>query len=428
MSKFKSKIKAVVFRTFLEKHPKLLSLARKIQFKMWQRSLQGSSSEAASSAEEILTVDPSCVRRYIGEDAGHRYEIRGKVNSGDWDQKAGPFDKWDLYQAMHHRFKDQAAWEDSAFYQRVAGEIRDGRVKWGCSTVEAFNERLLGLEGLYQTIREQGYQTQTAIREQGEDPYAWEADSPFNVHDEVTICFDREGRMLAREGKHRLSIAKLLGLETIPAVAGLRHHDWHQFRLEVQDWVNSRNGIAYQPFTHPDLQHIPAQHDDGRFELMMNQLTFTQGSVIDIGSFFGYFCHRFERAGFTCTAVEIHPKHIYFMKKLRAAEERTFSIMEESILDGDQALRYDVVLALNIFHHFLKTQESFDALKRLLGRLEMKVMFFQPHCPDDHVTNNMMVNFEPDEFVQFVLDHSCLTRSTKLQTVARGRVLYVLEC
>ena len=44
---------------------------------------------------------------------------------------------------------------------------------------------------------------------------------------------------------------------------------------------------------------------------------------------------------------------------------------------------YDVVLALNIFHHFLKDKRSHDKFVRMLQRLQTKIMIFQSHLTSE---------------------------------------------
>ncbi|WP_457653570.1 hypothetical protein [Rhodocaloribacter sp.] len=365
------------------------------------------------------------INLYIGDLPWSRFSMQGRIEDGDWDLNASPFEGWDLFKAMKHRFQDNGDWTETDFYMRVVGEIQKGHVKWGCTTVESFNQRLQRLEDLYHGIKENGYKLQEEI-EPEEDPFSWEPDSPFRRYDEVVVCIDRKGRILLRDGKHRLSIAKILGIEKIPVRVGLRHKDWMDFKSEIFEWAMSRGGQSYQPLLHPDLANIPAQHDDGRFELMKDNLLVQSGTLLDIGAFTGYFCHRFEEIGFDCTAVEYHPLNVYFMARLKEALEKRFRIENRSILEWTDISEYDVVLALNIFHHFLKTEASHTQLIELLRRLRTRVMFFEPHLQSDYVMSNAFKNYSNEEFVSFILKHSCLSEARKIGVVGRGRPLYVL--
>ncbi len=104
---------------------------------------------------------------------------------------------------------------------------------------------------------------------------------------------------------------------------------------------------------------------------------------LDVGAYWGYFCHRMEDHGFNCTAIEYLATNQYFLKRLRDIEKKQFDIFSGTVFDYREDKEFVVVLALNIFHHFLKTKEDYDRLVELLGRLKMKRMFFEPHCPDE---------------------------------------------
>ncbi|EKE14795.1 MAG: hypothetical protein ACD_12C00296G0001, partial [uncultured bacterium] len=97
---------------------------------------------------------------------------------------------------------------------------------------------------------------------------------------------------------HRLAIAKLLGLEKIPIKIVARHPEWIDFRKKVLSYAKEHKGKIYQPITHPDLSDAPSFHEsDDRFEMIKNNLSMKKGLLLDIGAYWGYFCHRFEDEG-----------------------------------------------------------------------------------------------------------------------------------
>lgn len=422
------KVKGYLFRSILEKNPRLLRTARNVQLSLSKLRMRYRGAKAAGQirAAERIWIDPRSIELYLDED-GRQASQTGALPE-DWDLASKPLQEWPLFHAIQAHYASGAAWEDTDFYRATCTEIAAGQTSWGCKSIEALHAKLKRLDDLHDELANRD------IQEAGSASANDRRDQPVSLgeFDEVSVGIGRDGLVIATGGEARLVLAKLLGLQRIPAVVALRHPQWQIFQAELLDWANSREGKSYQPFTHPDLQHIPVQHNDGRFELMAAYLASQSpplqgGRLLDIGAFFGYFCHCFEEIGFHCTAVENHPKHLYFMKKLHHAQRRRFEIIEQSIFDATDVLKYDVVLALSIFHHFLKTPASFEALRSLLGRLDTRILFFEPHCPTDYVMSNAHVNFTSDEFVAFILEHSCLNRAQKLGTVSRGRSLYVLE-
>ena len=117
------------------------------------------------------------------------------------------------------------------------------------------------------------------------------------------------------------------------------------------------------------------------------------------------------------------------MKKLRDINGDSFKVVESSVFDfrSGEKLAFDVVLALFIFHHFLKREETFESLKKFLQRLECKEMYFGTHSGlEDSGLEGAYINYDPDEFAQFVLDNTSLNQKTLIKELDGGRRLYKL--
>ena len=96
--------------------------------------------------------------------------------------------------------------------------------------------------------------------------------------------------------------------------------------------------------------------------------------------------------------------------------------------EKNESVIFAVVLALNIFHHFLKTDALHEQLERFLGRLRAEVILFEPHRhdPPGQMTGAFR-NYGPDEFVEFVKRHSGMTHGEHLGVARDGRPLYKLS-
>jgi SAM-dependent methyltransferase len=243
----------------------------------------------------------------------------------------------------------------------------------------------------------------------------------------ITIRIGRDGALLADGGRAALVLAQLLGVPEIPVGVSWRHSDWYRFRLQLQELAAASWGMTYQPILHPDLADIPAGHGDSRFKLMRPHLDVTRGTLLDIGANLGYFCHKFEDEGFSCFAVDDDYFLCYFMEKLRRAEGKKFNIINMDVLDFSEKTEFDVVLALNIFHHFVKNQQQCRKLIGFLQRLRASVLFFEPHLPDEPAMRGSYWNPAPDEFVAFVAEHARLPRWVKLGEAEYERPVYRLS-
>ena len=316
-------------------------------------------------------------------------------------------------------------WEDTFFYRQTLDEIRNGRFWAGCKSKADFDRRCEDFDALFQNVKNAGYKPQSEILSEENTR------NPMQLEDEITVNVGRNGDLLFNNGAHRLAVAKLLGVQKIPIKITVRHPQWVDFRRQILLYAKDRpGGKLYQPITHPDLQGLPSFHDSesDRFDIIQRNLSVTKGRLLDIGAHWGYFCHEFEEIGFDCYAVESDGLHVYFLRKLKRAENRHFKVIPKSIFEYQdiENLYFDVVLALNIFHHFLKDRTPYFELLNLLGKLQLKEMYFQPHRPDEPQMKGAYKNYSEEEFVKFVLEASRLTEAEFIGATRDGRKIYKL--
>ena len=342
---------------------------------------------------------------------------RGRIMDGDWDLKAIRFEDMDVWNSFQHRFQKGGEWHDTPFYQRVVRQIEGGVRMWGCTTRAEFEKRLGEIDALFRDIQDNGYRDQSHI-----NGFL----KPFGNEDEIHVHIGRHGDYIFADGRHRLCIAKILGLEKVPVKVARRHEQWISFRHEVLAYAR-KTGTLYAPIPHPDLSDVPAAHSHERMELIKRHLPGGANRVLDIGTHWGYFCHCFEALGYQCTAVEKNPLNVRFLEKLRRAENNKFQIVQGSILDQYFVDEFDIVLALNIFHHFLKEKESYEKFIKFLSGLKTRVMFFEPHCPDEPQMKGAFRNYSPREFTEFIKNQGKFHTYEQIGELPDGRLLFKLS-
>ena len=255
---------------------------------------------------------------------------------------------------------------------------------------------------------------------------------------EIGVNIDRDGRYLFNDGTDALAIAKAQRLQRVPVKVRVRHRQWMEFRNFM--WSLSEGGGAstrakhlYQNPVHPDLQDIPAAHScEDRFAAARDAVPRRGGLLLDIGANLGYFCHGFEELGYSCHAVEYEPLIARAAEKIRIAEGKNFKVITGDLfaVADDEPLRgkhWEVVLAFNIFHHFLKHKALHDKLVAWLKGLNVDVMIFEPHRTGERQMNGAYANYDESAFVDFILSNSVLQRSELVHRCTDGRPVYKLS-
>ncbi len=397
--------------------------------------------------DRIYRIDPTRVR-FRTRDARNKFDHAGAVMDGDWDIWNVRWDDHDQVRWLQEHFRDGVPWPETAYYKACkhyietkqwipphsesgnglrhlvlsenAGPDDDVLDTSYLRDIGTLDARCRELDTLHQSIREKGIVEQAEIL--GSNP------DPLKRRDNIVIGIGRDGDLLFTDGKHRFTIANILGLREIPVRIFQRHKQWVDIRNEIDLHVTS-HGRLYQPMTHVDLQDFDNVHTEVRYGIIREALPVKSGRLLDIGANWGFFCRVFERDGFTCTAAEHDPVAIHFMKKLRRAEGCEFNIIEGDILGYEGPLEFDVVFALSIFHHFMATGEMDQRLIRFLGRLKTRYMIFEPNIPGENIVRNYAVKRGGEDFVEYVLKHSpCLTQSRFLGTEPEtGRPIYLLS-
>jgi 2-polyprenyl-3-methyl-5-hydroxy-6-metoxy-1,4-benzoquinol methylase len=304
----------------------------------------------------------------------------------------------------------------------VFERIKSGKSSWGIRNEVDFDKRCKYLDLLYAAIKTNGY----ILNRFGNDK--------DTGYDEIDVNIGRNGEYLFQNGVHRLSVAKILGIKCVPVMVFVRHKKWQEFRNYVISYAQKQpRAKLYQPIVHPDLSDIPYDLEDHNcqdlMEAIQHHLGKNKGTLLDIGANVGYFCHKFEDLGYHCFAVEQDLASFEILRKIRTAEGKKFEVINKSIFDVDRLedLKFDVVLALNIFHHFLKRKQTFLQLKQLLKNLNMDVMFFEAHLYHEEQMKDAYVNFTEAEFIDFLITNTSLTKSEVIYSAKNGRAVFKLS-
>lgn len=345
----------------------------------------------------------------------NNYELDlGKINFVVNNYQANDMSKlpneWDLvpnitriedtneFQLIKKHFTDNVDWKEINEYKYFRNILSNNQKILNCSNEQEFITYLKSLDDSFQKLMR---------------------DESTSLHYGFKVGVGRFGEFMLLDDIFLISLFIIISIKKIPIEVVLRHPLWIKFSSEFLRF-QSVHGELYQPLIHPDLR-FESSYTDQRFLIIQENLTITNGALLDIGANLAYFCHKFEDLGFDCYAVEIRPSNVHYMKKLRDIEGKKFKIINKSIFDLNLKLDFDIVLALNIFHHFLREKELYQNLIEFLGRLKLKTMYFQPHDPSEKIMRNAYVNYDNEQFVRFIIKYSCLNKFELINKQSDGR-------
>ena len=300
------------------------------------------------------------------------------------------------YIFLNEHFLNKKKWEEIDFYRTLSDNETQQKNLKDKSDKNQFFELLNSLDELYLNLNLE------------------------KIKNKIHVGIGRNGEFILIEGLFHFSLLQILNQKNIPIKVVVRHPQWIKFCNEFLKF-QTIHGEIYQPLIHPDLNLKTAYYSDERFKIIKDNLNIKKGSVLDIGANLGFFCHNLEDLGFNCYAVEVRPSNVYFMKKLRDIEDKKFKIINKSIFDLKITKEFDIVIALNIFHHFIREKKLYLELIDFLKKLKMKTMFFQPHNPNEIIMQNAYVNYSNREFVDFIIKFSCLSKAILLNEKVDGR-------
>jgi hypothetical protein len=350
----------------------------------------------------LQQVDPNKINAvYIGSDLADLLRKRGQIAKGDWDMDIGTEELTSTqpYRDLEARLGGQPV----GTFQSLRRKLKSSD-----DTV---------IDHLCEGIRRDG------IRPQGEDGVPSEHD--------IQVAIGRSGRYILLSGLKRVAIARLLGMDRIPVNVVARHPKWENFRARVLRFAGNHRGRVYQRIGHPDLNDIQAHHDEDRLPLIKKALNGYDPKgkrLMDVGAHWGQMSAAMEDIGFAVTAVEANPDSAKFIVALRDAMEYKFGMWEGSVFEYPGIAEQNVILGLNIFHHFLKSQETYDGLVSMLQRSKADMIIFAAHVHDRGPDfDNAYRNYAPDEFARFVSENSRLPNVEKLGYSHDGRTLFKIS-
>lgn len=197
---------------------------------------------------KYISVDPAQIQYHCPHsmqakrENGSKLLDWGKVLEGDWDlARREPLKISHLADQLSPHFLEGVPWEETDLFQhRLQKILTRGKID-GCRNRQQLLERYQRMDMLWREVNESKSLKSADERGAGFD-------------DDIFVTIGRDGGyMLSHGGSHRLAMAQLCGIETIPVRVVFRHPQWQLRRIAVME---SREIDG--PEHHPDFDDLLA--------------------------------------------------------------------------------------------------------------------------------------------------------------------------
>lgn len=371
--------------------------------------LEVESLETYADYKQIHWIKPQIIK-YIPRADFTIACLNEKVASGDWDRGLEPFEDACLaYKAYRDVVFEKKGWKDTELY---TGPYQAGVTRFCAyeqmsqASIDAYKSmRCRYLEYLYRSMQKFGYV---------QDPYA----------DFVSVLIGRDGEIILNNGRHRAAAARLMGIHVMPVVIDVRHQEWVDLENDIKDYTTKHAGMVYSPLDHFSL-NFKARQEKREGYIHSNRIA-KEGTVLDLGCNWGVISRSFADEGFDCTLVESDDEEFSFLERLSKGYD--YRMVKADICDFvmEDDKRYDIVLALSIFHHLAKTEKGHERLMALLGKLKCNEMFFQ--APDSQEMLQFMgcyKVYDDKEMLKLLMDKIGFKDAKKIAPFATRRLYHL---
>lgn len=212
---------------------------------------------------KVLFVSPSRVERFTGRPYPPWQNINrlfGSVRSGDWDVTpptdfdsdysgtpadlylGDTFSESVVHQSLERHFVHNIPWQDTRIVREALRLVHETGFVWDCSSEQEIWEKCNKLDQLYKDVKATG-ELDVELSAKGEGKLPLSILNQMTNH--ILVDIARDGELLFVEGRHRLSIAKILELDRVPVTVCVRHKKWMERRDQAY--------LSGESAAHPDF-------------------------------------------------------------------------------------------------------------------------------------------------------------------------------
>lgn len=184
----------------------------------------------------------------------------GQIRGGNWDDddECESIESHPTWIGLKQRFEKGYNWEETDYFKNFEKKFKEGKSPYGYENVEEFKKvRCSYVDDLFKTIREDGYQPNFNSSHDVPSKYSRASEKKWQHSLEPLVTIGRDGEIFYRDGIHRLTIANILDIKTIPVNVVVRHKKWQQLRDNIEATnLDKSNHNPQISSNHPDLDDI----------------------------------------------------------------------------------------------------------------------------------------------------------------------------
>ncbi|WP_331234054.1 ParB N-terminal domain-containing protein [Natronorarus salvus] len=224
--------------------------------------------DAPLNPYKIEWVDPDDINEFTRRNV-RPVQSCGLIKNGNWDRRDDYvysegygkrywhnrarngiyFEDSLFYQALKNHFDHGIDWKETEYFQAASKAFEIGeKISNGYTSEQELLLDFKRTDELYHEIKNNGYKTRADVNKWHDYDRGVMTFKKLKKS-EITVDIGRNGKLLfASSGKHRLAIAKILGLDEIPVIFICRHRNWMNHR----DYIYRNELKVY----HPDLSEF----------------------------------------------------------------------------------------------------------------------------------------------------------------------------
>lgn len=214
-------------------------------------------------------------------------------------------------------------------------------------------------------------------------------------------------------GNHRIASNYMIGKKELSAIITPNYtHTYFTDLIGNVVWDNAKE--LYQPIDLPEYEHLPLiRKCSDRLEkiltfLISRNFKLENSSLIDIGSYYGWFIDKFRKEGALVYGLE---KDFSACKVASELFDLTDNQLINQPLESfliNNSNTYDIVLFLSVLHHFSmkKSFMSDQQVFRELSKRTNKVMFFDTGEEHEKMFGDALKGWNVESITKFIKENS----------------------